>query len=288
MLPTYEEKTFESYFNVELDQRSEIYFPFGQVQEGGIGADAAAMSRHPGLWKILGYRYYSHRFAGEDLRIVADDMERLLRHEIRNIPSIKANLLFQYKRPEIITTSRGAEWRHWKQRYFRYEIYSKQQKLLEHLDGNFGSKALIIYASPAIGDINDLVQAKLSGKIIETTNFCRASSLRGHHRNTYIRSGLHSIACSAPEELPSFDLLTRLEQLEAHSREQNLETILEFTSLMRGAIEDSFYLRGSYRALIAPFEELHLSEFRLLFAHISMGVIRDLTGIQWLVAIGKR
>jgi hypothetical protein len=45
MKPRFEEKTFESYFNTELDQRASIYFPFGQVQEGGIGADASAMSR---------------------------------------------------------------------------------------------------------------------------------------------------------------------------------------------------------------------------------------------------
>ncbi len=77
MLPKYEEKTFESYFNTELDRRTRIYFPFGQVQEGGIGADSAAMSRDRWLWRRLGFPYWLYpRFSGVDLREVADEMEQ--------------------------------------------------------------------------------------------------------------------------------------------------------------------------------------------------------------------
>lgn len=51
----YEEKTYENYFNAELDRRVEVYFPFGQVQEGGIGADAAAFSSDRWLWGRIGF-----------------------------------------------------------------------------------------------------------------------------------------------------------------------------------------------------------------------------------------
>ena len=40
----YEEKTFESYFNNELDRKTSIYFPLGQVQEGVLGLDSVAHS----------------------------------------------------------------------------------------------------------------------------------------------------------------------------------------------------------------------------------------------------
>ncbi len=113
MQPPYEEKTFESYFNSELDQRSSIYFPFGQVQEGGIGADASGFSRNRWFWWHLGYPFIFHvPFGGADIREIAGEMERHLDREINNIPSIKANLLFQYKRPRLITHSRGSEWVH--------------------------------------------------------------------------------------------------------------------------------------------------------------------------------
>ena len=75
----FEEKAFESYFNIELNRRASIYFPFGQVQEGGIGADAAAMSGSRRIWRLLGYPYFfSMPFDGIFLREVADDIERSL------------------------------------------------------------------------------------------------------------------------------------------------------------------------------------------------------------------
>jgi len=286
MLPKYEEKTFESYFNTELSRRSKIYFPFGQVQEGSIGADSAAMSQNLWLWKLLGYPSYRH-FTGEDLRVIADEMERHLNHAIRHIPAIKTNLLFQYKRPEVITRANGAEWPHWKQCYFRYAIYAEQQKLLQHIDGKFGSKALILYASPALADVNDLVNTKISGKIIEATNFCRVAKLHGHHRNTYIHAGLYSIACSDPEELPPFDLLATLDMLEYSRSESNIENVQTFTSLVRNATEDDPYLGSSYRALLQPLQEQGLEEYNLFFAHVAMSVFRELTGAQWLLAVGS-
>ena len=57
MRVNYEEKTFESYFNNELDSRTSVYFPFGQVQEGSIGADSAAFSKNRRLWWRLGHPF---------------------------------------------------------------------------------------------------------------------------------------------------------------------------------------------------------------------------------------
>jgi len=46
MRTKYEEKTYESYFNSELSQKADIYFPIGQVQEGNFAFDAAYFIRN--------------------------------------------------------------------------------------------------------------------------------------------------------------------------------------------------------------------------------------------------
>lgn len=214
-------------------------------------------------------------------------MEHHLQHEIRNIPSIKANLLFQYKRPEVITTANGSEWSFWRQRYFRYEIYDEQQALLMHLDAEFGSQALILYAAPALADVNELVGAKLARTIIEDTNFCSVTRLQGHHRNTYIGAGLHSVACSKPEQIPPIDLLATLEQAkDGQSAVSNLEIVQSFSKAVRDIVAEDAYLGKSYQASLKPFTALGLEHHELLFSFISMSIFRELSGTQWLLSVG--
>jgi hypothetical protein len=42
MKATFEEKTYESYFNSELARRSSIYYPIGQAQKRLLGFDSPA------------------------------------------------------------------------------------------------------------------------------------------------------------------------------------------------------------------------------------------------------
>lgn len=183
----YEEKTFESYFNNELDQKTSIYFPLGQVQEGILGLDSVAHSRSRSLWRLLGYPFWrSPPFSGVNVQDIAEEMERHLGAEVHNVPAMKVNLLFQYKRPDFIIRASGAEWSLWNQQYFRYSLYDEQHALLSHIDATFGRDAIVLYAAPAARDVNDLINFKKKGVIIENTNFRRAYELNGHRRNTYI------------------------------------------------------------------------------------------------------
>ena len=84
-------------------------------------------------------------------------MEIFLGKEIANIPDIRANIFFQYKRSEYLVTSQASEWAHWMRPYFRYDIYPEQQALLEHLNSKFQQSVLILYAAPALQDVNELV-----------------------------------------------------------------------------------------------------------------------------------
>ncbi|CAI8855696.1 Oxidored_FMN domain-containing protein [Pseudomonas sp. IT-232MI5] len=289
MQPKYEEKTFESYFNTELDRRASIYFPFGQVQEGGIGADASGFSRSRWLWWRLGNPYFLRMpFEGVNLREAADEMEIYIGREIKNIPNIKANLFFQYKRPELITSKFGLEWSHWHQNYFRYDIYQEQQDLLQHLASKFGTKALILYASPALEDVNDLVDAKQRKCLIENTNFRPASELTGHHRNTYIKAGTYSIACSEPEPMERFDLLHQLEAFKGNKSINNQESIIEVANTVRNiALRDSVF-GAAYTRELNIYVEAGIDRFPLLFSVVSMSVFRELSGIQWVLALDNQ
>src|SRR5690554_2812919 len=107
----FEEKTYESYFNNELDSKSSVYFPPGQVLEGLLGFDAASNSKNRQLWRTLGYPFWLFpHFSGVNLLDIARELEQELERFINKIPNIKTNILLQYKRPEYITTANGKEW----------------------------------------------------------------------------------------------------------------------------------------------------------------------------------
>lgn len=286
MRAKFEEKTYESYFNNELDRRSEIYFPLGQVQEGSLGFDASSFSRNRRLWRRLGHPFWFHpHFAGLELREIADEMEHFLGVELDNIPEMKANLLFQYKRPEYIKSSTGKEWHHWNEPYFRYNIYKEQQDLLIHIHNTFNSKVHVIYASPSTIDINELV--KVRRDIINYSNFKNAVDLQGHKRNTYIQAGTHSIACSEPEKIENIDLLKLLENISEQTRKtdniKNREFIIEFSSKMRNVVSEYPYLSKSFNELNK--EIAKIEQYELFHSFLIMNNYRQLTGNQWLIKI---
>lgn len=286
MKAEFEEKTYESYFNTELDKHSEIYFPLGQVQEGSLGFDASSFSKNRRLWKKLGYPFWFRpHFEGLKLSEIADEMEHYLRVELNNIPNMKANLLFQYKRPEYITTTNGAEWTYWNKPYFRYDIYQTQQDLLMHIHNKFKSKIHIIYASPVTIDINELVKHRKN--ILNYSNYTRAVDLQGHHCNTYISSGTYSIACSEPERIENINILELLESLSVQSTKTdnitNMEFIINFSSKIQSIVSNNTYYSQAFNELNQDIAEIQ--EYKLFHSLLSMRNYRQITGSQWLVKI---
>jgi hypothetical protein len=285
----YEEKTFESYFNNELDRKTSIYFPLGQVQEGVVGLDSAAHSRSWFLWRKLGYPFWlSPPFSGVELQDIAKEMERYLDKEVHNIPTMKVNLLFQYKRPEFITMSSGAEWHLWKRRYFRYDLYTEQHALLSHIETTFGQDAIVLYAAPAVEDVGDLVKLKKSRAIIDNTNFRRASELNGHHRNTYIKAGTYSQACSDPQRLDNFRLIELIENVEPKAQRGNGQFLVEFATRINSSMREARgigYLRTAFVERMSEFKEYELERYELFFAKLTMSVFREVTGSQWVIPL---
>ncbi len=285
----YEEKTFESYFNSELDRKTSVYFPFGQVQEGVVGLDSAAHSRNWYLWRKLGYPFwFLPPFSGVELQDIAREMERFLQKEVHNIPAMKVNLLFQYKRPEFITVSSGAEWHLWNRRYFRYDLYDQQHALLSHIEATFGQDAIVLYAAPAVEDVEELVDLKKSNAIIDNTNFRRASELDGHHRNTYIKAGTYSQACSNPERLDNFDLIELIDNVEPKAQRDNGQFLLEFAARVNSSVREAKgigYLKAAFVERMDEFKEYELERHEFFFAMLTMSVFREITGSQWVLPL---
>jgi len=275
----FEEKTYESYFNNELNSRSSIYFPPGQVLEGLLGFDASANSKNRKLWKYLGHPFwFSPHFSGVNLRGIAKELEVELKLINQSIPSIKANLLFQYKRPDYITKPNGKEWHHWNKKYYRYKIYDEQHKLLIKIDNAFGKKALVLYASPAINNLDNLIKHKINKKIIENSNFTKASALNSHSKNTYISSGTYSIACSEPEQIKNIDLILELEVNNEKNEYDNNEFILDTSNI----ISEHMKYSKPFQSLMAEYEDLQ--EYDLIYTFLTMKSFREITGVQWLLS----
>lgn len=288
MRATFEEKTYENYFNAELDRVSSIFFPLGQVQEGNLGFDSSAFSTNRRLWRRLGFPFWFFPpFDGLSLRDIANEMEHFLGIVINDIPKMKANMLFQYKKPEFITLSSGSEWRHWNEPYFRYSIYKEQQDLLSQIDTVFTSRLLTLYASPAVQDVNELVDLKVNRQIIKSSNFKKCSSLNGHHRNTYIRAGTHSIACSEPEKLDNINLLSELDLLsnnnEINNEETNRSFIINFRKQIVGITYENQYYGNSLRKLNSDIDKIQ--NYELFYSFLVMSNFKFLTGVQWLVKL---
>lgn len=287
MRATFEEKTYENYFNIELSTQADIYFPLGQVQEGFLGFDASAFSKNRKIWRLLGWPFqFFPSFSGVDLRDIADEMERFLSFTIENIPKMKANLLFQYKKPDYITIALGSEWSHWKKPYYRYDIYREQQDLLMHIAASFGNRIFIVYASPAIHDVNELVTAHINRKIIEISNFRKASELNTHYRNTYIKAGTYSIACSEPEKLDNFDLIKTLIKINNDKDESvgsNKDFIINFRKQIVSLINEDQYYSTSFIKLNEAYMEFE--KYGLFYSHLILSNFKLLTGVQWLVGL---
>ncbi|MBP6121501.1 MULTISPECIES: hypothetical protein [Providencia] len=281
MRAEFEEKTFENAFNAEFSYCYGLgrVYSFGQVQEGRIGLDSA-LYLEKNYWLHL--KFLSSPFLkGEHLPFIAERMEEFLNHRFSETFEMTVNLLLQYKRPELLTTETAGEWEHWKKPYFRYVIDENQQTLLERLSNQFGSQALVLYASPAFIKMKELQTALKNKELINKTNFCPASKLTNHHSNTYIENGSYSIACSEPEELEYFDLIQTLTQ--TSQAEFDANSIIEFANTVSHIISENEIYGHYYLYRIEQYSDFE--RYPLLFSHIRMRIFSDITGIQWGIVI---
>lgn len=77
---------------------------------------------------------------------------------------------------------------------------------------------MVLYAAPALKNVQELYERYLNKELIKSVNFQLASNLTGHHHNTYTSAGRNSMACSEPQQIKNFNFMEFLND------ENNYET----------------------------------------------------------------
>lgn len=273
----FEEKTYESYFTIELAKQYPIFFPPGQVCEGWLGFDAA--------FYITSSTFRSYPLRGKNYL-------NKLPFQIQNLPKqMKANCFFQYKKPNFLTNSNAKEWEYWKDSYFRYKICKSQQKLLEDIKSKLNN-SLVLYASPATVSLSELFHFYENSKIIENSNFTAVEKLKNHHVNTYRRSGNFSIACSEMEEIRSLNLQQQFSDFGKYV--DTYKNIHEVADIISNIMTENKLYRYSFSGIIGNYDRDlmqhpknnndHSFDYRIMRDFYIMNVFKVLTGIQWAMS----
>jgi hypothetical protein len=213
---------------MELHARQQFIFPFGQVQEGFVGADASVFIDNRDLWHIISGQT-GNPPSGRTLDQVMGNMNERLAYYLEGL-SNPINVLFQYKKPEYMNTRNSKEWSNWGEAYFRYNIYQKQQETLLSISDRVGDDIIVTYASPAAEDISKLVTLFMSNQILQNSNFVKAEQIRQHQRVSYTSGGHEVCLHSKPEMIKKTDLLKdiSLMQKQIYSK-QGMKPIKLFT-----------------------------------------------------------
>ena len=277
MRSEFEEKQYEVLTDIELlDRNTRLIYPPGQVLEGMIGFDVALRTGHPRFWDLFppaprpGVRL-DRRWWQEWPQM--PDM----------FPRIRFNVFIQYKRPEHITSCRGAEWPGWRRPYYRYDLTQHLQQALANLERRVGGEAVITYACPAFHTLADLWDASRSGQLVENSNFAQPSSLAGHSRYSYVEPGRHGRRHSKGEPVTSEDLKGRLDELA--SRKENRtskQVIIDLGKAVSAAIDEAgpAVLVDSYHQMVSYMAE-DVSGIPVAKALVRLDVFCWLTRSVW-------
>lgn len=270
----YVEKTFETFINSELLSKYGQGLSPGQHEEGFVGFDFYFSLNSP-------TRTFTTRYPGVDIDDILKYVERRYRTVLNRLPSIKVNMLLQYKCPEYLKSPIAKERFWWGRDYYRYRIDVNQQKLIQDIHDNFAD-VLVLYAAPAIESVNQLYNYSLTHQIIENTNFTEGCRLTGHSVNTYVEARGTSKAFSEMEEIPSFDISTMKQKYENRVEIDNVEFSLRFSNQLKEMIINSPDLAEGYKVLANIYlnnSEVNMEEYPLADALITTSIFTNLTGI---------
>lgn len=203
----FEEKTYEIAYDIELSAGvGPTPWAPGQVLEHLVGFDAAA-SPDPAhvLWRVLG----APRPKGLVLLPAHWTGAPGGRPAKGRLPSNPVSFMVQFKRPEIIRSHAGKQWRLWGQPYYRFKIDPAQQRTLKRLEQNTGGEAVVRYAAPAFATDQEMDIARLSRQVIASSGHVSPATLSGHSVWTYLSAGSAGKANPTGRERP-FDRLSDL------------------------------------------------------------------------------
>jgi hypothetical protein len=200
MDPDFEEKQYENAANGELRLYSSNSYTPGQVAEGILGFDAA--SNQP-WWSDVWRAMQMGAPAGLQL---TPNLWPIARQPGPNVvlPSFVVSLILQYKRSEYMHGKTAAQYNHWRQPYYRFEIDVDQHRQLMSIETAASNLAAVKYAAPVFYQYRELERLQLSEEILLNSNFVSPNTIGSTHRHwTYNASGGMGYANPEGEELNS-------------------------------------------------------------------------------------
>lgn len=189
MFAEFEEKEYERYFNNHLVVVNNQCWSPGQVLEGRIGYDGAAMVVPDILFETLYFRRLRRGDLRRGIKLDSGFVNKVFDIFDRRLPPYRFNLFAQHKRPEYISRSDGNEWPSWHQKYYRFEINPSQNSVLCKLESVCGAASIVTYCCPAFHTLDDLWSHNTSGTIIKNTNYAPPSRLSQHHYYSFVEPG---------------------------------------------------------------------------------------------------
>jgi hypothetical protein len=182
----FEEKQFETSANIELGLQHAAVFAAGQVLEAVVGYDAAARPpQNAPIWTLMGVAN-----APTGLQLVPNLWQRAgTQPKAPKLPSTYVSVMFQYKRPQYLSTGHALQWHHWKGPYFRFPLYGRQQHTLQHLETALKARAVVRYACAAFWRYTELQMYQSTKEVLTNSTFVSPSSLVGHEVWTYTTPG---------------------------------------------------------------------------------------------------
>jgi hypothetical protein len=227
--PKFEEKSYESAANGELQVEDPRLFSPGQIAERLLGFDAAAAQpASAAVWTLLGQGMPSglqlvpnlwppHARPGPDVAL----------------PGFPVSVVLQYKRADFLTRAIASQYDHWQAPYYRFRLTEHQQETLAQLERAVGLAAVVRYASPVFHEYEVLEHHQLNRRILQNSNFVSPQKLtNGHSVWTYQQAGNDGYANPEGEKIPA-ENWAAIQQALASSRSQR--TILEHLRELAGA-----------------------------------------------------
>lgn len=254
MLAEFEEKQYEQHLNNSLLRDKRLLFPPGQVLESHLGFDAALFTVHPKFWRHFPFHYeefyWFWRKAPKGARLPRE-LWKELGHMLDDLPKFKFNAFIQHKRPEYMSATRAAEWKSWESPYYRYRLIPHQQEALSRLEKIISKDGVVVYACPAFHKLNELWNVVKRDEIVDKSNFCQAGKLDGHKVFTFQKPGNSGIAHSEPEEIESYNLLGRLDELgQSEQSQSNIGHLKKLANTVHSVVSEVSKISKIYNHIV--------------------------------------
>jgi len=278
----FEEKQYEVPANIELGVQHAAVFAAGQVLEAVVGYDVAA---HPPqnalIWRLVGGN------APAGLQLVPNLWQRArVQPKSPELPSTYVSLIFQYKRPQYLSTSLALQWNYWGTPYFRFPILQHQQDTLAILENALGARATVRYACAAFWTYNELQTHQTAREVLDHSTFVSPSSLVGHQVWTYNAPGTAGYANPRREEISTEHFQDVWGKIARHGKRRRVSLFEHLRGLAAGLDVPAITENNSpdWLAHFAVERELDEVQRRSVFDAIAFAGRCGSAGASWFVA----